>query len=155
MDTNHYDVIIIGTGAGGGTLAHHLLLPERKFWSWSGADFCPKRKIIGTPKRYLPMENIRPPKHGLTKTEKYFIRAFIILSAGIQNSMARHCCVFAKRILGKSSITGVFPRHGRIQYEDMEAYYTKAEELYHVHGQAGIDPTEPPRQSFSLCAAAA
>ncbi len=29
-----------------------------------------------------------------------------------------------------------------LTYEDLEPYYTKAEHLYHVHGQHGIDPTE-------------
>ena len=32
-----------------------------------------------------------------------------------------------------------------ISYEDLEPYYTEAEQLYLVHGQAGEDPTEPPR----------
>src|SRR5262249_40905251 len=34
-----------------------------------------------------------------------------------------------------------------ISYEDLEPYYTRAEELYHVHGARGEDPTEPPAQS--------
>jgi choline dehydrogenase-like flavoprotein len=29
-----------------------------------------------------------------------------------------------------------------LNYEDFEPYYTKAEHLYHVHGEHGIDPTE-------------
>ncbi len=31
-----------------------------------------------------------------------------------------------------------------ISYEDMEPYYTQAEQLYQVHGARGEDPTEPP-----------
>ena len=31
-----------------------------------------------------------------------------------------------------------------IAYEDMEPYYTKAEQLYQVHGARGEDPTDPP-----------
>ena len=31
-----------------------------------------------------------------------------------------------------------------IPYEDMEPYYTQAEQLYQVHGARGEDPTEPP-----------
>ncbi len=31
-----------------------------------------------------------------------------------------------------------------ISYEDLESYYTKAEQLYQVHGERGVDPTEPP-----------
>jgi choline dehydrogenase-like flavoprotein len=31
-----------------------------------------------------------------------------------------------------------------ISYEELEPYYTQAEQLYHVHGNRGEDPTEPP-----------
>ena len=31
-----------------------------------------------------------------------------------------------------------------ISYDDMEPYYTQAEQLYQVHGARGEDPTEPP-----------
>ena len=31
-----------------------------------------------------------------------------------------------------------------ISYEEMEPYYTKAEQMYQVHGARGEDPTEPP-----------
>jgi choline dehydrogenase-like flavoprotein len=31
-----------------------------------------------------------------------------------------------------------------ITYEEMEPFYTKAEQMYHVHGRRGVDPTEPP-----------
>ena len=35
-----------------------------------------------------------------------------------------------------------------IDYDTLEPYYERAERLYHVHGQDGIDPTEPPRGPF-------
>ena len=44
------------------------------------------------------------------------------------------------------------PHHGGISpawpitYDDLEPYYTQAENLYHVHGKRGEDPTEPPAQ---------
>src|SRR5262249_3781413 len=31
-----------------------------------------------------------------------------------------------------------------VSYDEMEPYYTKAEQLYHVHGERGVDPTDPP-----------
>ena len=34
-----------------------------------------------------------------------------------------------------------------VTYEDMEPWYRQAEDLYHVLGTAGIDPTEGPRSS--------
>jgi choline dehydrogenase-like flavoprotein len=35
-----------------------------------------------------------------------------------------------------------------IEYESLEPFYERAERLYHVHGEQGIDPTEPPRGPF-------
>lgn len=32
-------------------------------------------------------------------------------------------------------------------YDDLEPYYAQAEQIFKVHGQAGQDPTEPPRSS--------
>ena len=35
-----------------------------------------------------------------------------------------------------------------IDYDTLEPYYERAERLYHVCGEAGVDPTEPPREPF-------
>ena len=35
-----------------------------------------------------------------------------------------------------------------IAYETLEPYYERAEELYHVRGQHGVDPTEPSRPPY-------
>src|SRR4029450_9397343 len=36
-----------------------------------------------------------------------------------------------------------------ISYDELEPYYTKAEQLYEVHGARGEDPTEPPTSAPS------
>jgi choline dehydrogenase-like flavoprotein len=35
-----------------------------------------------------------------------------------------------------------------LSYDDMAPWYTKAEKLYSVHGQRGIDPTDPPGDPY-------
>src|SRR5262245_53389617 len=35
-----------------------------------------------------------------------------------------------------------------IDYDALEPYYDLAERMYHVHGQHGVDPTDPPRAPF-------
>ena len=35
-----------------------------------------------------------------------------------------------------------------IDYDTLEPYYERAERLYDVHGETGLDPTEPPRGPF-------
>ena len=37
-----------------------------------------------------------------------------------------------------------------IDYDTLEPYYERAERLYQVHGQHGVDPTEPPRGPFPV-----
>ena len=37
-----------------------------------------------------------------------------------------------------------------IDYDTLAPYYDRAEQLYHVHGEAGVDPTEPPRGAVSV-----
>ena len=41
---------------------------------------------------------------------------------------------------------GISPQW-ELSYSDVAPYYDKAEQLYQVHGRAGVDPTEPPRTS--------
>jgi choline dehydrogenase-like flavoprotein len=38
-----------------------------------------------------------------------------------------------------------------ITYEELEPYYTRAEQMYHVHGLRGHDPTEPPASGPYPC----
>ena len=46
----HYDLIIIGTGAGGGTLAHELALTGKKILILERGDFLPQEKENWSPK---------------------------------------------------------------------------------------------------------
>jgi choline dehydrogenase-like flavoprotein len=42
--TTHYDIIIIGTGAGGGTLAYHLAPTGKKILILERGSFLPREK---------------------------------------------------------------------------------------------------------------
>ena len=61
--------------------------------------------------------------------------------------MARRCfaCASAtsKRLEHAGGVSPAWP----IKYQQLAPYYDLAEQLYGVHGQAGADPTEPPRAS--------
>ncbi|HEU5236701.1 MAG TPA: NAD(P)-binding protein, partial [Pyrinomonadaceae bacterium] len=44
MDNGHYDFIIIGSGAGGGTLAYHLAPSRKKILLIERGPFVPREK---------------------------------------------------------------------------------------------------------------
>jgi choline dehydrogenase-like flavoprotein len=140
--TTSYDVIIIGTGAGGGTLARHLapsgksiLLLERGGWlprelqNWDASEVFIKN-------RYVPQET-------------WYTGDGTAFQPGIHYNVGG-----ATRLYGAAlyrlrpqdfgelkHYDGISPAWP-ISYAEMEPYYLKAEQMYQVHGARGEDPTE-------------
>jgi choline dehydrogenase-like flavoprotein len=139
-----YDVIIIGSGAGGGTLAHRLaasgkkiLILERGDWlprearNWSVDDVFRDNRYISPETWYLPDgKPFQPQVHYFVGgATKLFGAALYRLRKEDFGAMRHH-----------DGISPAWP----ITYDELEPYYTQAEHLYQVHGERGSDPTEPP-----------
>jgi choline dehydrogenase-like flavoprotein len=136
----HFDVIIIGTGAGGGTLLHRLAASGKRILVLERGPFLPREKenwnYFGSFKYYSSevMFNkdggeIRPgfSYHVGGNTKVYGAALFRLREKDFE--AYRH----------RDGLSPEWP----IKYRDWENYYAQAEELYQVHGQAGADPTEP------------
>jgi choline dehydrogenase-like flavoprotein len=142
--STQYDVIIIGSGAGGGTLARHLapsgksvLILERGDWlkreqqNWDVEEVFIKN-------RYVPKET------WYDKTEKPFQPGLHYFVGGATKMFGAALYRLRKEDFGElKHYDGISPAWP-IGYEEMEPYYTKAEQRYQVHGARGEDPTEPP-----------
>ena len=141
---NSYDVIIIGSGAGGGTLAYHLapsgkriLILERGDWlrrepqNWSAEE-------VFVSNRYVS-KDIWRDKHGkpFQPGTHYFVGGATKMYGAALYRLRKED--FAER-QHEDGISPAWP----ISYDELEPYYTRAEQLYHVHGARGEDPTEPP-----------
>jgi choline dehydrogenase-like flavoprotein len=139
-----YDVIIIGTGAGGGTLARHLapsgkrvLLLERGDWlprepeNWSTADVFVDGRYISPDTWYDAKGKAFQPQihYFVGGATKLYGAALYRLREKDFGELKHH-----------DGISPAWP----ISYTDMEPYYTKAEQLYQVRGARGEDPTDPP-----------
>ncbi|GIH03606.1 dehydrogenase [Rhizocola hellebori] len=139
-----FDVIIVGTGAGGGTLARHLassgkriLLLERGDWlprepqNWSTADVFVDNRYI-SPDTWVDGKGktFQPQVH-------YFVGGATKLYGAALYRMRAEDFGLLRHMDG---ISPAWP----IDYADMEPYYTAAEQMYQVHGARGEDPTEPP-----------
>ncbi len=144
MSNQHYDVIIVGTGAGGGTLAHKLAPSGKKVLLLERGDYVPREKDNWEPQtvnvdgKYQTGEKWEDGSgHELHPHTNYYVGG---------NTKFYGAALFRMR----GGDFGEIRHHGGISpawpigYEAMEPYYTEAEQLYDVHGLRGEDPTEPP-----------
>ncbi len=144
MNTQRYDVIIIGTGAGGGTMARALAGSGKRVLVLERGDFLPRErenwdeKAVFADKRYLAKElwydkddqAFEPYTHYWVggNTKVYGAALLRMRPSDFQ------------RVEHFGGVSPVWP----IGYEDLEPYYTRAERMYSVHGDRGSDPCEPP-----------
>jgi choline dehydrogenase-like flavoprotein len=144
---NHFDVIIIGSGAGGGTLTYHLAPSGKRILLLERGDYVPREKdnwnsrAVNADGKYNTKE-LWHDKDGkdLHPHTNYYVGG---------NTKFYGAALFRLRqqdfgeIRHHDGLSPAWP----ISYNDLERYYTKAERLYHVHGRRGEDPTEPPTSS--------
>ena len=138
-----FDVIIIGTGAGGGTLAYTLAPLGKRILLLERGDYVPREKANWNPRavnvegKYQTKEVWRDeagkPLHPHTN---YYVGG---------NTKFYGAALFRlrKQDFGEIQHHGGVSPAWPITYDDLEPYYLKAENLYHVHGERGVDPTEP------------
>jgi choline dehydrogenase-like flavoprotein len=141
---NHFDVIIIGTGAGGGTLAYALAPSGKRILLLERGDYVPREKDNWNP-RAVNVEakyNTKEIWHdrdgkALHPHTNYYVGG---------NTKFYGAALFRLReedfeeVRHHGGISPAWP----ISYDELEPYYTKAEYLYHVHGERTVDPTDPP-----------
>ncbi|MGB9259271.1 MAG: GMC family oxidoreductase [Pseudolabrys sp.] len=146
-----FDVIIVGSGAGGGTLARSLapsgkniLILERGDWlkreadNWDAAAVFEYNRYVSPDTWYD--RNGRP----FQPQVHYFVGgATKLFGAALYRLRQRD---FAE-LRHYDGISPAWP----ISYEEFEPYYARAEEMYHVHGLRGHDPTEPPSSGPYPC----
>ena len=139
-----YDVIIIGTGAGGGTLARHvapsgkrILLLERGDWLPRELENCDAEAVF-VKNRYISQDNWYDNKGTSFQPQVHYFVGGATKLYGAALYRQR------KEDFGELRHEGGISPAWPITYEEMEPYYSRAEQLYQVHGARGEDPTEPP-----------
>jgi choline dehydrogenase-like flavoprotein len=143
ISQQHFDVIIIGTGAGGGTLARKLAPSGKRILLLERGDYVPREKenwssrAVNIEGRYQAKDvwrdsngrDLHPhTNYNVGGNTKFYGAALFRLRKEDFSELRHH-----------GGISPAWP----ITYEDLEPYYNQAECLYHVHGERGEDPTEP------------
>jgi choline dehydrogenase-like flavoprotein len=144
MSINHFDVIIIGTGAGGGTLAYHLAPSGKRILLLERGGYLPREKDNWDTRAVFTEGKYKAHETWYDKNGKTFHPGIHYYVGGNTKVYGAALLRFRKEDFGEVKHHGGISPAWPISYEDLETYYTKAEYLYQVHGQRGIDPTEPP-----------
>ncbi|HEY2142748.1 MAG TPA: GMC family oxidoreductase [Candidatus Udaeobacter sp.] len=142
-----YDFIIIGSGAGGGTLAYHLAPSGKKILLIERGPFVPREKEnwnpleVNTRGRYNTKELWRNADGSeLHPHTNYYVGG---------NTKFYGAALFRLREqdFGEIKHYGGISPAWPISCDELEPYYARAERIYHVHGHVGEDPTEPRRSA--------
>jgi choline dehydrogenase-like flavoprotein len=144
-EPDHYDVVIIGSGAGGGTLAWKLAPSGKRILLLERGPYLPRERdnwetsaVFVRAKYHCTEEWVDQDDHEFSPEQNYYVGG---------NTKFYGAALFRLR----PEDFGVVQHHGGvspawpISYQDIEPFYAEAERLYHVHGAAGEDPTDGPR----------
>jgi choline dehydrogenase-like flavoprotein len=148
MLVQHFDIVIIGTGAGGGTMLRALAET-------------PARILVVERGNFIPTEDQNWDPSAVWRDLRYRTTETWLDESGAAFRPYTHYCVggntkFWGSVLYRlrredfgevEHLDGVSPAWP-IDYETLEPYYERAERMYHVHGERGIDPTEAPRGPY-------
>jgi choline dehydrogenase-like flavoprotein len=143
MPANHYDIIVIGSGPGGASLTHRLASSGKKILLLERGDYLP-RSQRNWDAQHVFVENAYQAK------ENWFDQTGKPFSPGLHYFVGGNSKVYGAALLRlrerdfeelqhPDGISPAWP----VKYDVFEPYYAQAEQLFHVHGKAGEDPTEP------------
>ena len=149
--SERFDVIIIGSGAGGGTLAYALAPTGARILLVERGDYVPQEAENWSPEAVWKYRRYRTPE------------TWIDAADGAEFSPYTHYCVggntkfwgavlyrLRREDFGEIQHADGLSPAWPISYDDLAPYYDRAERLYDVHGEVGPDPSEPSRNAFPL-----
>ena len=143
MQSPSADVVIIGSGMGGGTLAHALARRGVDVLVLERGERLPREpenwsaRAVFVDRRYKP-------------ADKWLDGAGRAFAPGVHYVVGGNTKVYGASLprFREQDFTAVEHEDGTspawpFSYADLEPYYREAEQMYRVHGTTGEDPTEP------------
>lgn len=142
--SERFDIIIIGTGAGGGTLAHRLAPTGRRILLLERGGFLPREKENWDSGEVFVKSRYKAREIWRDKNGREFHPGIHYYVGGNTKVYGAALLRFRQKDFSEVRHSGGVSPAWPISYEDLALYYSRAEQLYDVHGLRGSDPTEPP-----------
>jgi choline dehydrogenase-like flavoprotein len=144
VSTDRYDVIIVGSGPGGGTMAWRLAQTGKRILLIERGDYLPRERENWDSQAVFVDARYQARETWYSSDGKAFHPGLHYFVGGNSKVYGAVLLRLRERDFGeikhRDGISPAWP----LAYDAFEPYYQLAEELYHVHGLRGEDPTEPP-----------
>jgi choline dehydrogenase-like flavoprotein len=143
-----FDVVIIGTGAGGGTMLHALAGTGARILVVERGDFVRQEDANWDPVAVWKQLRYRATEEWIDGGGRPFLPYTHYGVGGNSKFWGSVLYRLRRQDFGELRHADGTSPAWPISYDILEPYYDAAERLYHVHGQAGDDPTEGPRAPY-------
>ena len=140
--TEHFDVIIVGSGAGGGTLAHTLAPSGQRILLLERGNFLPRETENWNPGPVFVDGRYISPDLWVDADGQAFQPQVHYYVGGATKLYGAALYRLRPEDFGEIDHADGLSPAWPLSYDDFEPWYTKAEWLYQVHGIHGEDPTE-------------
>ncbi len=144
MATERYDVVIIGSGAGGGTLAWRLAATGKRILLLERGAWLPREKENWNSQAVFRQQRYRAAEIWHDGDGRPFHPSIHYWVGGNTKMYGSVLLRFRESDFESIEHRGGISPAWPIRYEDLAPYYLQAERLYQAHGHRGEDPTEPP-----------
>jgi len=144
MTEARYDVIVVGSGPGGASVAQRLAAAGKRILLIERGDYLPRSRANWDAQTVFVDNAYQAQETWYDRDAKPFHPGLHYFVGG--NSKVYGAALLRLRARDFEAIQhadGLSPAWP-LAYADFEPYYAEAERLFHVHGQRGEDPTEPP-----------
>jgi choline dehydrogenase-like flavoprotein len=146
--TEHYDLIVVGSGPGGASLAQRLARSGKRILILERGDYLPREEANWSAQAVFVDGRYQAPEVWTNARGDSFSPALHYYVGG--NSKVYGAALFRLRerdfdeIKHAGGISPAWP----LKYETFAPYYDEAETLFHVHGRRGEDPSEPSSRPY-------
>jgi choline dehydrogenase-like flavoprotein len=144
MSDAHYDLIVIGSGPGGASLAQRLAPTGKRILLLERGDYLRRTRANWDAQTVFVDGAYQASETWYGADGRSFHPGLHYYVGG--NSKVYGAALLRLRerdfeeIRHPDGLSPAWP----LKYGDFEPYYAAAEQLFHVHGQRGEDPNEPP-----------
>ncbi len=141
---DHYDLIVVGSGPGGASLAHSLARTGKRILLIERGDYLPRSRANWDSRTVFVDGTYQANESWYGRDGRSFHPGLHYFAGG--NSKVYGAALLRQRerdfgeIVHKDGVSPAWP----LPYAAFEPFYAQAEALFHVHGQRGEDPNEPP-----------